>query len=85
MLLFERPPIYALTHILMGFVGAWYPTLLVLAVVYQFVQYIFNFRFFIFEMTVRSGNSFDHTGLKLLEMFFGYFFGILTKKFIKTL
>ena len=75
-MLFERPPIYAVTHILIGFFGAWYPIILLLALVYQLFQYFFNIRFFLFEFAVKSGNSIKHTSLKIVEMFIGYFIGI---------
>ena len=82
--LYQRHPIYAFTHVLMGFVGAWYPVILVLALLYQLVQYIFDFRFFLFELKARRGNSFNHTLLKLMEVLVGNLFGVIIKNIIKT-
>lgn len=70
--MFERHPIYALTHIGTGFLAYWYPIIGILAILYQFAQYSLNIRFFLFEMTIRQGNSFKHTAVKLLEMAFGF-------------
>ena len=67
----------------MGIVGAWYPIVLILAIVYQLLQYILDIRFFIFEITIRSGNSLIHTSMKLFEIFIGYILGYLLKKYVK--
>ena len=78
-MLFERAPIYAVTHILAGFLGAWYTVILVLAVVYQLSQYFFHVRFFLFELSIKSGNSIQHTSLKLLEILLGYLIGLFVR------
>ena len=67
----------------MGIVGAWYPIVLILAIVYQLLQYILNIRFFIFETTIRTGNSLIHTTMKVFEIFIGYILGRLLKKYVK--
>jgi hypothetical protein len=67
----------------MGMVGAWYPIVLILAIIYQLLQYILDIRFFIFETTIRSGNSLIHTTVKLFEIFIGFLLGLLFKKYVK--
>ena len=78
-MLFERPPIYAVTHILIGFFGAWYPIILLLAIAYQLFQYFFQIRFFLFKLKIKQGNSIQHTGVKLLEILLGYLIGIFLR------
>jgi hypothetical protein len=76
MALFERPQIYAVTHVLLGFIGSQYPAILLLAVAYQLLQYFWNIRFFVFQGRIEKGNSLQHTGLKLFEIFIGVLLGI---------
>lgn len=42
-----------------------------LAVMYQLAQYIFQVRVFAWEGEIRSGNSWQHTALKLSEILAG--------------
>lgn len=81
-MLYERSHYYLLSHIIIGFVAAWYPTIGILGVLYQVLQYIFGIRFFILEMKIRNGNSLDHTILKLAEISLGYIFGRLCKSYL---
>ena len=60
------------THLLLGFMGYFYPNVLYVTIGYQFAQYACNTRFFLFEMKFRSGNSLEHTALKLAEVGLGY-------------
>lgn len=82
MVLFERPQIYAVTHVLLGFIGSQYPAILFLAVAYQLLQYFWNIRFFVFQGRIEKGNSLQHTGLKLFEILIGFLLGswFLAKK-----
>ena len=79
-MLFERPPIYAISHILIGFIAAWYPTIGVIAIVYQLLQYILNIRFFPITLSWKHGNHIEHTSLKLFEIAIGYVIGTLIRK-----
>ena len=79
MALYERPYYYALIHIITGLLGAWFPIILVLGIVYQLFQYILDVRFFFFEWKVRKGNSIDHTSVKIVEMLIGYSVGLLIR------
>jgi hypothetical protein len=55
-----------------------------LALVYQLGQYAFNIRVFLAEGEIRPGNSWDHTGLKLVEMAVGYFAGYMAYRFLTS-
>ena len=80
MTLYERPPYYAVSHILFGLVAVWIPLIGILAVAYQLLQFIFNVRTFPVEGRIEKGNSIEHTGLKLVEMGIGYILGILIQR-----
>ncbi len=75
--MYYKPPIYTISHILTGFLSVWFPILAILMITYQFLQLIFNVRFFIFTMEIKKDNSIKHTALKLLEFGFGYGLGLL--------
>lgn len=77
MTLYERPPHYAVSHILLGLVAVWVPLIGILAVAYQLFQFTFNVRTFPVEGRIEKGNSVAHTGLKLAEMGLGYLLGTL--------
>lgn len=79
MKLYERPPIYAVTHVAFGFAAVWYPLIGVLALLYQIGQFVYNVRVFPLEGKILPGNSITHTGLKLAEMAMGYGIGKLVK------
>jgi len=76
MTFFERPQIYAVTHVLLGFIGFQYPAILFLAVAYQLLQYFLDIRFFVFQGRIEKGNSLQHTGLKLFEILIGFLLGM---------
>jgi hypothetical protein len=77
--MFHRHPVYFFIHVLLGFLGYWYPEILYGTLGYQFLQYIFGVRVFIFEMTIKEGNSLEHTSVKLSEVFIGYLIAMLCK------
>jgi|LakMenEpi03Aug12_release.lakeMendotaPanAssembly.Ray.scaffolds.fasta_scaffold1370013_2 hypothetical protein len=76
---FYRHPIYFFTHLILGFLGYLYPEILYGTLGYQLFQYFFNVRIFIFEMTLKQGNSLEHTSVKLSEVFIGYLIAMLCK------
>lgn len=63
------------SHVVIGFIAAWIPIIGILGVLYQLGQYFLNIRTFPAEMKYESGNSIQHTGLKLAEMLVGYILG----------
>lgn len=82
--MFHRHPIYFLTHLILGFIGYFYPEVLYSTIGYQLAQYIFNVRLFIFEMSVKQGNSVEHTAIKLAEVAGGYLIAKLYKALSKV-
>lgn len=74
-MLYDRPWGYAAFHVAIGFVAAWIPWMGVLAVLYQLGQWSLDLRVFAWEGEIRAGNSWQHTGMKLGEMFAGYGIG----------
>lgn len=78
-MLYHRPIYYAISHILVGFIAVWYPILGVIGIIYQFIQYILNVRFFPIELTWRPGNNLYHTSVKLFEIGIGYILGYIVK------
>lgn len=70
-MIWEKPWGYTVSHVAIGFVAAWVPWVGMLAIMYQLAQYIFQIRVFAWEGEIRSGNSWQHTGLKLSEMAVG--------------
>lgn len=81
-MLYDRPFYYAITHIVIGFIAAWYPLVGVIGVAYQLFQLFFNIRTFPFELRYELGNSLQHTSLKLLEMLVGYSVGVVVRRSI---
>ena len=77
--MFYRHPIYLITHIIFGFLGYFYHTVLYGTIGYQLLQYILNIRIFAFEMSIKSGNSIEHTAIKLSEIGIGYLLAKLYK------
>ena len=77
--MFKRHPIYLVTHIILGFIGYFYPKVLYATLGYQFIQYALGIRFFLFEGTIKSGNALNHTAMKLAEVGFGYILALLYK------
>jgi hypothetical protein len=75
--MFSRHPIYLVSHVILGFIGYFYPRVLYATLGYQFVQYILDIRFFLFEGVIKSGNSIEHTAIKLGEVGAGYIIALL--------
>jgi hypothetical protein len=71
-MIYQKPIIYTLSHVIIGFVGYFYFELLILFLIYQFSQLIINKRFFLFEFKLKEGNSLEHTLYKLRETLVGF-------------
>lgn len=67
-----KPGIYIAIHILSGSISYYYPSFLILIVLYHLLQYSLNVRFFIFDWKIEKENSIEHTVVKLLEVLLGY-------------
>jgi hypothetical protein len=79
MKIWEKPPIYTLIHVVTGVVGYFFPWVLVASVLYHFLQYALDVRFFALEGTYEEGNSLEHTAVKLAEIGVGYTMVALTQ------
>lgn len=77
---YYKPAIYTFSHGALGFIAAWYPVVGAVMVVYQLLQLAFNVRFFLFEMAIKEGNTWQHTALKLAEVWIGYIAGIYVRR-----
>jgi hypothetical protein len=80
MKLWNRPIIYILTHIFIGYIAFFHTELLVAIFGYQVLQLVLDVRFFIFSWKIESGNSIEHTIVKLLEYAIGYLFAFMQYK-----
>jgi hypothetical protein len=83
-MVFSRHPIYFITHLILGFLGYFYPEVLYVTLGYQIFQYATNTRFFLFEGVIKSGNSLEHTALKLGEVAVGFLLAKLYKALSKA-
>ncbi len=79
MAIYYKPWYYTFSHVLTGFAAVWYPAIGIIALIYQIGQYLLDIRVFPVEMTIRTGNSLQHTGLKLSEITLGYSIGYIMK------
>jgi hypothetical protein len=61
----------------LGFIGYFYPEVLYATLGYQFLQYATNTRFFLFEGVIKSGNTIEHTAVKLGEVGAGWLLALL--------
>jgi hypothetical protein len=77
MIVYEKPRYYILIHILIGCIAVWFPLIGVLALIWQFGQYTANVRIFADEGRIETGNSIEHTAVKLAEIGVGTCIGIL--------
>ena len=66
-------------HLALGFLAAWFPTIGVLALIYQVGQLLFGVRIFPLEGKIKSGNSVAHTAMKIGEIGIGYLVGKLIR------
>jgi|MDSX01.1.fsa_nt_gb hypothetical protein len=82
----ECTNIYILNHILIGFFIGLFEhkyILMIIIFVYQWIQFIFNIRFFIYDFKIKKGNSLQHTLNKLLQYLFGFIISIIVIKLNK--
>jgi len=82
--MFSRHPIYLVSHVILGFIGYFYPQVLYAMLGYQFLQYALGIRFFLFEGVIKSGNSIEHTAIKLGEVGAGWLLAMLYKALSKA-
>ena len=75
--MFKRHPVYRIIHLILGFVGYFYPKVLYGTIGYQVLQYVLGIRFFLFEGAIKSGNTIEHTAIKLGEIGAGWLLAFL--------
>ena len=80
MKLYKKPWYYVVFHMLFGFSAVWFPTIGILALLWQLGQYITKVRIFTLEMKVEKGNSAEHTLIKLGEIIAGFVIGYCVKQ-----
>jgi len=82
----EIPPIYILSHYLLGAISAKYSIVAIIFLLYQFTQWYLNLRFFLlnidcyrisFENCFKKGNSISHTLKKICQFLIGYIITIV--------
>ena len=69
---FQTPPLYFLIHVLTGMISYFYPIIIILSLMYQFLQLALNGRFFLFEWEFKTGNSLAYTLYKISQYVLGY-------------
>jgi hypothetical protein len=72
---YEKPLSYAIIHVILGVIAAFYTPVALLFLIYQLSQLALDRRFFLFEWEIKTGNSLDHTVVKLLEFSLGFLVG----------
>jgi hypothetical protein len=58
--------------------------LLLFILLYQFVQYFYNFRYFILTNQIKKGNCFSHTYQKLSDYLVGFIIVLIIKSLKKN-
>lgn len=59
-------------HVVTGMVSYFFPIIIILSLMYQFLQLALNGRFFLFEWEFKTGNSLIYTLYKISQYVFGY-------------
>ena len=79
----EIPLIYQIFHYIFGMISFKYKWIILPFLIYQFIQFFMNIRFFLLDKdcyikSIRDcfkyGNSLKHTLNKIIHFFIGYFF-----------
>jgi hypothetical protein len=70
---FETPLLYLAIHMIWGMISYYHPSLIILIIAYQLLQWILGYRFFLFSWQIKQGNSFEYTLYKLMQYAIGYF------------
>jgi len=73
--MYRYPLVYSLSHLTVGFISYKYLWLIPIIVIYQFIQYMKNIRFFFLgssKSLINKGNNLSHTIYKLFEYIVGF-------------
>ena len=79
---YSIPILYIISHVLIGYLGYFFPTIIVCFILYQLYQYTIDIRFFLLsscktKKNHEKGNNFKHTCRKLGEASIGFILGWL--------
>ena len=66
--------IHFLTGSIIGINTKYTKNIIIIVVLYQSLQYIFNIRLFLIEKKIEKQNSLNHTLNKLLDYWYGFLF-----------
>lgn len=69
---FQTPPLYFMIHVVTGMISYFYPIIIILSLMYQFLQLALNGRFFLFEWKFKTGHSLAYTLYKISQYVGGY-------------
>ena len=71
-MLYDKPFYYVIIHIIIGIISYYNMYYGILFIVYQLFQLYLQKRFFLFQWTVKEGNSIQHTVIKIGECAIGW-------------
>ena len=75
---YKIPFLYIFIHYSIGFLSVWYPQLFIYFSIYQLIQWVCDFRLFIFNKPIiKKGNSLYHTLDKFYQFSIGFFIGYI--------
>ena len=86
------PLLYLLSHIILGFISYYYNKLVILFLIYQFIQYYFNIRFFLLDVKCfhnikkcyKKNNNILHTSKKITQFIYGYLIAFFFNKYVRN-
>ena len=78
--MYQTPPLYIVSHVLLGIAAYFIPVLLPLFLVYQAGQWLLNIRFFVVTMEIKTGNSVLYTLYKIAQFLAGYVIACVVSK-----
>lgn len=81
--MFQTPLIYVIVHVILGFI-AYHDkstTILLLFLLWQYIQLTLQIRIFAFTWTIKKGNSFVYTMYKILQFMVGYLLAMMFSKY----
>lgn len=81
--MYETPPLYLASHLLIGVISYFYPLLFLLFIAYQLLQLTLGVRFFLFSWEIKKGNSPIYTYYKIMQTAVGVFLTHLLHPYLR--
>ena len=83
------PLIYSLSHFILGFISYYYKVFIILFLIYQFIQYFYNIRFFLLDKKCfndikkcyKRNNNIKHTLKKIMQFVIGFLIAFIYNKY----